>query len=84
MNESISLRSERGFWIRLRRLSRTWIGLALITPILLGALFAPQITSVDPIFQFRDGMTATGLPIPPGAKFPLGTDTLGRDVFSRV
>ncbi|MEO8395857.1 MAG: ABC transporter permease, partial [Chloroflexota bacterium] len=46
--------------------------------------FATLIAPANPTFQFRDGMTATGLPIPPGAKFPLGTDTLGRDVFSRV
>ena len=61
-----------------------WVGLALIVPILLAALFARQIAPADPIFQFRDGLTATGLPIAPGGRFLLGTDPLGRDVLSRV
>ena len=84
MAEIIELRSQSSFWKRFRRLHRMWVGLALIVPILLAALFARQIAPADPIFQFRDGLTATGLPIAPGGRFLLGTDPLGRDVLSRV
>ena len=34
--------------------------------------------------QFPDGLDADGMPAPPSAKFPLGADSLGRDVLSRV
>jgi peptide/nickel transport system permease protein len=84
MTETIALRSEHGFWSRFRRLPRMWVGIGLIMPVVLAALFAPVIAPADPMFQFRDGLTATGLPVPPGPRFPLGSDPLGRDVLSRV
>jgi peptide/nickel transport system permease protein len=61
-----------------------WVGLALITPIIVVAILAPVIAPADPTFQFRDGLTSTGLPVAPGERFPLGTDPLGRDVLSRL
>ena len=73
-----------GFWPRFRRLRRAWVGVILLLPIFMGAIFAHQIAPYDPIFQFRDGLTATGLPIPPGSHYLLGTDPLGRDVLSRA
>jgi peptide/nickel transport system permease protein len=84
MANKVANRSEQSFWTRLFRLPRARLGIALITPILLGALLAPVLAPADPTLQFRDGLTPTGLPIPPGSQFPLGTDSLGRDVLSRV
>lgn len=53
--------------------------------LVLVALFAPIIAPHDPAQQFRrDGLAASGLPVGPGAKFWLGTDGLGRDMFSRL
>src|SRR5690348_16824419 len=77
-------RPEHTFWTRFRRQRRAWVGVALLIPVFLGAILAPLIAPADPIFQFREGLTATGLPMPPGGQFPLGTDPLGRDVLSRV
>src|SRR5204863_6900628 len=35
-------------------------------------------------FQPEDGLTLAGDPMPPDGKFWLGTDTLGRDLLSRM
>lgn len=56
------------------------IGLGLVTLVLLAAAFAPWLSPHDP---FRGDLRADYLR-PPGGGFLLGTDTQGRDVFSRV
>ncbi len=49
------------------------------------ALFAPLVAPFDPTEQFRkEGIAADGRPVPPNAKFLLGTDTVGRDLLSRI
>jgi peptide/nickel transport system permease protein len=49
------------------------------------ALLAPVVAPYDPIEQFREeGLTELGAPVPPNAQFWLGTDGLGRDLFSRL
>lgn len=48
------------------------------------AAFAPLLSPYDPIAQFDRGLDANGMPLPPDATFLLGTDTLGRDVLSRL
>ena len=80
----IQMNVHHGFWARLRRLPRGWIGAALIALVVLGAVFAPQIAPAAPTFQFRDGLAVDGTPLPPSGQFMLGTDNLGRDVLSRV
>lgn len=61
------------------------LALALLLLIVLVALFAPVIATHDPNFQFRDeGLSELGLPVGPSAQFWLGTDGLGRDMFSRL
>ena len=53
--------------------------------IISAAIFAPLIAPHDPNFQFRgEGLTKSGDPLGPSAKFPLGTDKLGRDELSRL
>ena len=65
--------------------ARLWIGGVLVALLLLIALFAPVIAPHDPAEQ--DLMSAQ---LPPAfmrggeAAFPLGTDSLGRCVLSRL
>jgi peptide/nickel transport system permease protein len=65
----------------LRRLLRTPGGLAgivLTLAVVLGAIFADQISPDDPF-------ASVGLPLqPPSLAHPMGTDDLGRDVLSGV
>jgi peptide/nickel transport system permease protein len=61
------------------------LGLLIVLAFLLSALLAPVIAPHDPNFQFADGLTAIGAPLPPlTPSYPLGTDTLGRDMLSRL
>ena len=59
-------------------------GLAIVLVVLLLAIAAPLIAPYSPDEQMFDGLTLEGAPIGPGAQFWLGTDTLGRDLFSRL
>jgi peptide/nickel transport system permease protein len=76
--------TSRGFWTRLRRLPRAWVGGAMVALVALAALFAPVLARHDPLNQFREGLSATGTPLPPNSQFILGTDNLGRDLYSRL
>jgi len=55
-----------------------------VSMVTLAAILAPIASPAGPLEQFRDGIASNGLPLPPGGKFPLGTDHLGRDVMSRL
>jgi peptide/nickel transport system permease protein len=57
---------------------------AVIVVIVLAALFAPFVAPYDPSEQFFEGLTLEGAPRPPDSQFWLGTDLLGRDLFSRL
>src|SRR5579871_835493 len=66
----------------LRRLARNplgLIGLAIVILMIVAALFAPQIAPYSPIHT-----DLTLYVQPPSAAHLLGTDDLGRDVFSRI
>jgi len=70
-----------------KRLARDRLALAAIIVVILTvlvALLAPWIAPYDPAEQFFDGLTLEGAPIPPSERFLLGTDLLGRDLFSRL
>ena len=72
-------------WRHLRGNPTFWIGAISVTLIVCVAVFAPLIAPYDPNFQFRgEGLSAKGDPLGPTAKFPLGTDKLGRDELSRL
>ncbi|MEH6633437.1 MAG: ABC transporter permease [Halopseudomonas aestusnigri] len=60
------------------------IGLFIISAIILAAILAPWITPYPPELQLFEGLTIEGAPLPPNAQFWLGTDLLGRDLFSRL
>ena len=52
------------------------------------AMAAPTLTAykllADPLQQFKNGLDRDGMPLPPSRQFVLGTDSLGRDIFSRA
>jgi peptide/nickel transport system permease protein len=60
------------------------LGLVLIAIVAVGALFAPLLAPFPPDMQNFDGLTIEGAPMPPGGAYPMGTDLLGRDLFSRI
>ncbi|MEO1442702.1 MAG: ABC transporter permease [Chloroflexota bacterium] len=72
------------FFSRILKLPRTWIALSLIGLVCALAVFAPVIAPHDGTQQYRDGLSDFGTPLAPNARFWLGTDHLGRDVFSRA
>ncbi len=59
-------------------------GLAVVVTVIVMAIAAPLIAPFNPDEQMFDGLTLEGAPMPPGGPFLLGTDTLGRDLFSRM
>ncbi|MBN2739507.1 MAG: ABC transporter permease [Rhodobacteraceae bacterium] len=71
-------------WRRLLGRKLALLGLVLIAVVVGGAIFAPWIAPYQPQEQMFDGLTLEGAPMPPGAQFWLGTDLLGRDLFSRI
>jgi len=77
-------RRQNDFWGRLLRVRRAWVGGFLVALVTASALLAPILSPADPLQQFRDGLSSIGTPLPPGGKFPLGTDHLGHDLMSRL
>lgn len=59
-------------------------GLVIVAVVTIVAILAPWIAPYDPAEQFPDGLSAEGRPLSPTARFWLGTDLLGRDLFSRL
>ena len=59
-------------------------GLIVVVAVMAMAIAAPLIAPYSPDNQMFDGLTLEGAPMPPSEQFLLGTDTLGRDLFSRL
>ena len=74
----------REFWRRFRNDRVSLASLVVIAVMVWAALLAPLIAPYDPNEQFFDGLTLEGSPLPPSARFWFGTDTNGRDQFSRL
>src|SRR5262245_22717084 len=72
------------FWKRFRKDRTAVAGLIVIAIMVAAALLAPLIVPYDPSEQFFDGLTLEGSPLPPSLRFWFGTDTNGRDQFSRL
>jgi peptide/nickel transport system permease protein len=64
------------------------VGGGIVILLILMALVSPALTRwqvlQEPILQNQNGLDAYGMPLPPGGRYLLGTDDLGRDVLSRV
>jgi len=59
-------------------------GLFVVAAVLILAIAAPLLAPYSPDEQMFDGLSLEGAPLPPSAQFLLGTDTLGRDLLSRL
>lgn len=73
-----------GLFRRLMRRKTAVFGAGVIALVVLGAVFASQLTQFPPDQQNFDGLTLEGAPMPPNATYWFGTDLLGRDLFSRL
>lgn len=78
------MRRPAGALARLMRRRLALAGMAVIAVAVAGAAFAPLIAPYPPDMQHFDGLTLEGAPLPPGGAYPMGTDLLGRDLFSRI
>lgn len=66
-------------WLAFRRNPAAIIGLAIVVALLLVAAFAPLIATHDPLTQDLDKRL-----LPPSGVNWFGTDSLGRDIYSRI
>ena len=73
-------RTQPGIATRFLKHPLALLGLLLLTVLLLVAATA----SGNPAVSLKDGLNGLGVPHAPGPGFPLGADTLGRDVWCRV
>lgn len=71
-------------WRRFHRNPLAVAGLVVIAIFVFAAVAAPMLAPFDPAEQFFDGLTLEGSPLPPNERFWFGTDTNGRDEFSRL
>ena len=71
-------------WKRFRRDRLAMAGLVIIVVFAVSAVAAPVLAPYNPAEQFFDGLTLEGAPLPPNDRFWFGTDTNGRDQFSRL
>ncbi|MFN4140367.1 ABC transporter permease [Aestuariivirga sp.] len=71
-------------WKRFRRDKLAVAGLLIIIVFVAAAVAAPVLAPYNPSEQFFDGLTLEGSPLPPNERFWFGTDTNGRDQFSRL
>jgi peptide/nickel transport system permease protein len=60
------------------------VALSIIVLVVFIAVFAPFIAPYSPDDQPFDGLSMEGAPLPPSWQYWLGTDTLGRDLLSRL
>jgi peptide/nickel transport system permease protein len=76
------------FWRRLRRDKVAMVSLSIVLFMVLVAIFAPLIVKVfglpDPNTQNDQLLSDFGQPTGPQAGHPLGVDSRGRDILSRV
>jgi peptide/nickel transport system permease protein len=70
---------QREFWTRLKRNRMAMTGLALVMSLFVVSIFAPWLAPYDPnLIDLKQVL------MPPSPSHYLGTDTLGRDVLSRI
>ena len=80
----VSASGPAGVVSRLAKHKLAVFGAVVILVIVAAAMLAPLIAPFAPDDQMFDGLTLEGAPMPPDGKFLMGTDLLGRDLFSRI
>ena len=70
---------QREFWARLKRNRMAMIGLGLVLGLFMVSIFAPWLAPYDP-----NSINLKEVLMAPSPAHYLGTDTLGRDVLSRI
>ncbi|MGE5584417.1 MAG: ABC transporter permease [Bacillota bacterium] len=88
LNDGTEVSSGYSYWKdvlkRVRRNKQVSVGLAIVTIMVVVAVFAPWIAPHDPTEQQPDGIRM-GMPLSPFTSgYILGTDHMGRDVLSRL
>jgi peptide/nickel transport system permease protein len=68
----------------LARRPSTCLALLVIAAVVFAAILTPWLAPFSPDAQPFDGLSIEGAPLPPGPVYWLGTDTLGRDLLSRL
>jgi peptide/nickel transport system permease protein len=81
---TVPVAAPKGALKRLMERRLALLGLVLIVLVVGAAVLAPWIAPYAPEEQLFDGLTLEGAPLPPDARFIMGTDLLGRDLFSRI
>ncbi len=74
-------------WRRFQRNPVAMTGSAIVLLMVATAVLAPWLAPYPPDKQFANGINAVGVPVAPQWRIPgffLGTDTLGRDLLSRI
>jgi peptide/nickel transport system permease protein len=74
----------RIIWTRFRRHKLAVVSMVVLIIIILACVFAPLIAPYDPVKSQKDENGAIIKNAPPSAQFYMGTDAIGRDVFSRL
>lgn len=75
----------KAFWYAFKQNRGAVIGLCVVIAIVFGGVFAPFLTSYDPFEQYRDAVKVPPIWVEGGSwAHPLGTDPLGRDMWSRL
>jgi dipeptide transport system permease protein len=75
----------RDFWLHFASNRGGVIGLAVVTALMLAAIFAPLLSPYGPDEQMRDALLQPPTWLAGGTRpFPLGTDDVGRDILSRL
>jgi len=86
--EPADLSEPRTIWQQIQKNRLLMSGGGIVGALMLLALTAPLLTQWnildDPMEQFPQGLDPYGLPLAPGGVHSLGTDSLGRDMLSRV
>jgi peptide/nickel transport system permease protein len=86
--ESLANVKEESFarivWTRFRRHKLAVISMVLLILIIVACIFAPLVAPYDPVVSQKDENGAIYKNAPPSAQFLMGTDAIGRDVFSRL